>query len=65
MQLLASDAGQDWYVRLRGEGVALLDTDTLLDTDEPHARVHAAGTASDLMLALYGRVGFDDPRRDR
>ena len=59
VQLLASDAGQDWYVRLRGEGVALLDTDTILDTDEPHARVHAAGTASDLMLALYGRVGFE------
>jgi uncharacterized protein (TIGR03083 family) len=59
VQLLAHDAGQEWYVRLRGEGVALLDTGTILDTDEPQARVHAAGTASDLELALYGRVGFD------
>jgi uncharacterized protein (TIGR03083 family) len=59
VQLLATDAGQEWYVRLRGEGVALLDTDTIFDTDEPHTRVGAAGTASDLMLALYGRVGFD------
>ena len=59
VQLVATDAGQEWFVRLRGEGVALLDTDTILDTDEPPARVHAAGTASDLLLALYGRVGFD------
>jgi uncharacterized protein (TIGR03083 family) len=59
VQLAASDAAQEWLIRLRGEGVALLDTDTILDTDEPHARVHALGTASDLMLALYGRVGFD------
>jgi uncharacterized protein (TIGR03083 family) len=59
VHLVASDASQVWLVRLRGEGVALLDTDTILDTDEPHARVHAQGTASDLLLALFGRVGFD------
>jgi len=59
VQLRASDADREWLVRLRGEGVALLDTDTILDTDEPPARVHAEGTASDLLLALYGRVGFD------
>lgn len=59
VQLVAADAGQEWYVRLRGEGVALLDTDTILDTNDHHARVHAAGTASDLLLALWGRVGFD------
>jgi uncharacterized protein (TIGR03083 family) len=59
VQLIATDLGQDWYVRLRGEGVSLLDTATLLDDTDPHARVAAAGTASDLMLALYGRVGFD------
>lgn len=59
VQLVATDAGQEWFLRLRGEGVALLDTSTILDTDDHHARVHAAGTASDLVLALYGRVGFD------
>jgi hypothetical protein len=66
--LHAVDIGQDWYVRLRGEGIALLDTDTLLDDDHPHERAQATGTASDLLLALYGRVPFDvlevagDPR---
>jgi uncharacterized protein (TIGR03083 family) len=59
VQLNASDVEQHWFVRLRGEGIALLDTDTLLDTDDPHARVLARGTASDLLLALYGRVLFD------
>jgi uncharacterized protein (TIGR03083 family) len=59
VQLVATDADQEWYLRLRGEGVALLDTDTILDTDDPHARVHATGTASDLLLALWGRIGFD------
>jgi uncharacterized protein (TIGR03083 family) len=59
VQLAATDAGQDWFVRLRGEGVALLDTDTILDTDDPPARVQATGTASDLLLALWGRIGFD------
>ena len=57
--LNASDVDQVWYVRLRGEGVALLDTDTLLDDDDHHERATAIGTASDLMLALYGRVPFD------
>jgi uncharacterized protein (TIGR03083 family) len=66
--LNAADIGQVWYVRLRGEGIALLDTDTLLDDDHPHERAQATGTASDLLLALYGRVPFDvlevagDPR---
>ncbi len=59
VQLVAVDTGQEWFLRLRGEGVALLDTDTLLDTDDPRARVHVSGTASDLLLALYGRLGFD------
>ncbi|MDG4822588.1 maleylpyruvate isomerase family mycothiol-dependent enzyme [Asanoa sp. WMMD1127] len=59
VHLFAADTDQEWLVRLRGEGVALLDTDTILDTDEPPARVQAEGTASDLLLALYGRVGFD------
>jgi uncharacterized protein (TIGR03083 family) len=59
VHLTATDAGQQWYLRLRETGVALLDTDTLLDTDSHHTRTAATGTASDLELALYGRVLFE------
>jgi uncharacterized protein (TIGR03083 family) len=59
VQLLASDMGQEWFVRLRGEGVALLDTGTLLDDDTHPTRAVASGTASDIALALWGRVTFD------
>ncbi|MBX6723813.1 MAG: maleylpyruvate isomerase family mycothiol-dependent enzyme [Dactylosporangium sp.] len=60
VQLAATDIDQEWFVRLRGEaGIALLDTATLLDTGDPRARALARGTASDLLLALYGRVPFD------
>jgi uncharacterized protein (TIGR03083 family) len=57
--LHATDIEHVWHVRLRGEGIALLDTETIFDFDEHPARVVAAGSCSDLMLALYGRVGFD------
>lgn len=57
--LEAADLEHDWHVRLRGEGVALLDTDTIFDDDELRTRAVATGTASDLVLALHGRVGFD------
>lgn len=59
VHLAATDTSQEWFVRLRGEGVALLDTDTILDSGDHHARVHATGPASDLLLALWGRLGFD------
>ncbi|NES15648.1 MULTISPECIES: maleylpyruvate isomerase family mycothiol-dependent enzyme [Micromonospora] len=59
VQLTATDAAQDWYLRLRGEGMALLDTATILDHDEHHARAQVSGTASDLLLALMGRISFD------
>jgi uncharacterized protein (TIGR03083 family) len=59
VRLAASDISNEWFVRLRGEGVALLDTDTWLDHDDHHARAFARGTASDLVLALFGRVPFD------
>lgn len=59
VQLAATDISHEWLVRLRGEGIALLDTDTLFDTDDHHTRVQATGTASDLMLALYGRLPFE------
>ena len=60
MHLVATDVGQEWYVRMRGDGIiALLDTDTLLDDDAHPARAVATGTASDLALAIWGRVTFD------
>jgi uncharacterized protein (TIGR03083 family) len=59
VQLAATDAAHEWFVRLRGDGVALLDTDTWLDHDDHHPRALARGTASDLVLALFGRVPFD------
>jgi uncharacterized protein (TIGR03083 family) len=59
VHLIAADLGQEWYVRLRGEGVTLLDTDTLLDDDSHPARAAASGTASDLALFLWGRVNVD------
>ncbi len=55
----ATDIDAVWYVRLRHEGVALLDTDTLLDDDDHHERATASGTASDLLLAVYGRIPFE------
>jgi uncharacterized protein (TIGR03083 family) len=57
--LRAIDVAEVWNVRLRGEGIALLDTDTLLDHHHHNERAIAIGTASDLLLALYGRVPFD------
>ncbi|GAB1643340.1 maleylpyruvate isomerase family mycothiol-dependent enzyme [Krasilnikovia sp. MM14-A1259] len=68
VHLVATDAGYDWFVRLRGAGVALLDTGTILDSDDHHPRAQAGGTASDLLLALTGRRTTDalvttgDPR---
>ncbi|MGC5019854.1 maleylpyruvate isomerase family mycothiol-dependent enzyme [Micromonospora sp. DT47] len=59
VQLTATDAAQAWYLRLRGEGVALLDTATVFGHEDHHARAQVTGTASDLLLALWGRVSFD------
>ncbi|GGJ91392.1 hypothetical protein GCM10010123_21520 [Pilimelia anulata] len=56
VRLTATDIASEWYVRLRGGGIALLDTDTLLDSEEHPTTATAAGTASDLHLALWGRI---------
>jgi uncharacterized protein (TIGR03083 family) len=56
VHLLATDASYEWFIRLRGAGVALLDTGTILDTDDHHPRAEATGSASDLLLTLMGRV---------
>jgi uncharacterized protein (TIGR03083 family) len=55
----ATDVEYEWNVRLRGGGVALLDTETIFDDDEHRPGAVASGSASDLLLALWGRVGFD------
>ena len=57
--LHATDAENTWHVRLRGAGIALLDTGTIFDDDDPQARVVVSGSASDVLLALWGRIGFD------
>ncbi len=57
--LVGTDVEYTWLARLRGEGIALLDTETIFDDDEHRPIVVAKGSASDLMLALWGRVGFD------
>ncbi len=59
VHLTAADLGQEWTIRLRGAGVALLDTNTLLDDDSHPARAMASGSASDLALALWGRLNWD------
>jgi uncharacterized protein (TIGR03083 family) len=51
------DANAHWAVRLRGAGLSLLDIDTVFD-DPPHAQTAVSGTASDVLLALWGRVPF-------
>jgi uncharacterized protein (TIGR03083 family) len=68
VHLTATDAAYQWFVRLRGPGVALLDTGTILDSDDHHPRAEAYGTGSDLLLSLMGRKQPDvlmingDPR---
>ncbi|MGH3735243.1 MAG: maleylpyruvate isomerase family mycothiol-dependent enzyme [Micromonosporaceae bacterium] len=58
VELVATDVGHEWLVRLRGAGVSLLDTSTVIH--EPHTiDARAAGTASDLQLALWGRVPYE------
>ena len=60
VHLVATDASYEWFVRLRGAGVSLLDTGTILDSDDHHPRAEASGTASDVLLALMGRIETDN-----
>ena len=57
VMLHAVDAAQKWCVRLRGEKVAVLDSEGDDLTSPPDVQV--SGAASDLNLALWGRVPFD------
>lgn len=58
VELVAADADRQWFVRLRGDRVALLDAPSV-DPDELRLHTRAVGTASDLFLALWGRIPFD------
>jgi len=68
VHLVATDASYDWFVRLRGAGIALLDTGTIFDSDDHHQQAEARGTASELLLTLWGRRAIEllactgDPR---
>jgi uncharacterized protein (TIGR03083 family) len=58
IQLLATDVAHEWLIRVRGAGVSLLDTSTVIH--EAHRiDVTASGNSSDLQLALWGRVPYD------
>lgn len=55
VRLSTTDVDRTWLVRLRPEGVTLLDEGTVLD-DAAEAQTGVGGTASDLLLALWGRL---------
>ncbi len=54
-RLVATDIDAHWVIRIRENGVTLLDTNGWFDT-EPEIAASAEATASDLLLLLWGRV---------
>ncbi|WP_163511903.1 maleylpyruvate isomerase family mycothiol-dependent enzyme [Fodinicola acaciae] len=58
VRLNASDTQDRWVLRVRGTAFSVLDTNTVLDPG-PGAQAAAKGTASDLLLALWGRIPID------
>jgi uncharacterized protein (TIGR03083 family) len=58
VRLNATDTGDRWVIRIRGKALSVLDTNTMLDPG-PGAQAAAKGTASDLLLALWGRIPLD------
>lgn len=57
VRLVATDRERTWLVRIRPVGLTILDGETLLDPG-PAARTTVNGHASDLDLALWGRIPF-------
>lgn len=55
VQLFARDIDRHWFVRLREGRETLLDPDSV-DVDNTAIQASASGNASDLYLALWGRV---------
>lgn len=58
VRLTANDVDRTWLIRLRPQGVMLLDESAVLD-DAPDAQTGVGGSASDLLLALWGRLTPD------
>ena len=58
LQLFATDIDRQWFVRLREGRESLLDSDSI-DVDNTTIQASASGTASDLYLALWGRLPVD------
>lgn len=54
-RLVATDVEATWNVRVRSNGVSLLDTGGWFDS-EPQVATIAEGSASDLLLTVWGRV---------
>ncbi|MGH3429653.1 MAG: maleylpyruvate isomerase family mycothiol-dependent enzyme, partial [Terriglobales bacterium] len=54
-RLVATDIDAHWVIRARENGIILLDTGGWFD-NEPQVAAVAEGTASDLLLALWGRI---------
>lgn len=55
VRLSATDVDRTWLVRLRPEGMMLLDEGTVFE-DSADAQTGVGGHASDLLLALWGRL---------
>ncbi len=55
IRLNATDLDSTWLIRLRPEGVTLLDESTVFE-EGSEAHTGVGGTASDLLLALMGRL---------
>lgn len=55
VRLTATDVDRTWLVRLRAEGVTLLDESTVFE-EGAEAQTGVGGTASDLLLGLWGRL---------
>lgn len=51
----ATDLDRTWLLRLRPEGITLLDESAVLD-ESAQAQTRVGGTASDLLLGLWGRL---------
>ena len=56
VRFVAEDVGKHWRLRIRGSLVALLDENSGGEDDT----ASVSGTASDLLLALWGRLPYDE-----
>lgn len=57
VEFAAKDTNRRWYIRMRGDNISILDF-PIIDAEHP-VNTRATGTASDLLLALWGRVPYE------